>query len=216
MPSPTIENYLKAIFNLHIAKEEINTSDIAHALGVSLPTVNSMVKRLDEIGLVEYEKYRPLRMTDKGKREAALILRKHRLTEIYLVERMGFGWDEVHDVAEQVEHIDSPAFFDRIDELLGHPKFDPHGSPIPDKDGRFTIRNLRKLSDCEAGQKVKLTALADSSQEFLKYLNQQALSLGTELHVEKVESFDGSMILSYPGKSAVSLSTKVCDKLLVK
>jgi DtxR family transcriptional regulator, Mn-dependent transcriptional regulator len=216
MTSPTIENYLKAIFNLHIVKEEINTTDIANALGVSLPTVNSMVKKLDELGLVEYEKYRPIRITDKGKREAALILRKHRLTEIYLVERMGFGWEEVHDVAEQVEHINSPVFFDRIDELLGYPKFDPHGSPIPDKDGRIPVRNLRKLKDCVEGQTVTLTALGDSSRDFLKYLNEKALKLGTQLQIKKVEPFDGSMYINYGSDMAISLSSGICDKLLVR
>jgi DtxR family Mn-dependent transcriptional regulator len=136
MASQTEENYLKALFSLADEKGEISVSELSRILEVSMPTANSMVKNLHEQGLVHYEKYKPLSLTLKGKKEAALIIRKHRLTEMYLVEKMGFGWEKVHEIAEQIEHIKSTAFFDRMDELLGHPTIDPHGSPIPDKHGR--------------------------------------------------------------------------------
>src|ERR1043165_5895690 len=156
MHSLAEENYLKGLFHLANESGEVGVNDLSRHLGIKMPTVNSMVKKLSEKGLVHYESYRPLRLTDKGRTEAALIIRKHRLTEMFLVERMGFGWESVHEIAEQIEHIQAPEFFEKMDELLGCPKADPHGSPIPDKAGRIpAIRHIR-LSDCKAGESVKL------------------------------------------------------------
>ncbi|MDR3653554.1 MAG: metal-dependent transcriptional regulator [Paludibacter sp.] len=135
MASTAEENYLKALYSLSNLKEEVNVSALSNLLKVSLPTVNSMVKNLKNQGLVNYEKYKPLSLTEKGKKQAALVTRKHRLTEMFLVNKMGFGLDVVHEIAEQVEHINSSVFFERMDELLDFPKIDPHGSPIPDKNG---------------------------------------------------------------------------------
>lgn len=216
MVSQTTENYLKAIYGLAGERGEVNTSDIGHALGVSLPTVNSMVKKLSEMGFLDYQKYRPLVLTDKGKREAARVVRKHRLTEMYLVEKMGFGWEEVHEIAEQIEHIVSPAFFDRMDELMGFPQYDPHGSPIPDVKGKFPQRRVRKLSECGSDARVVLRGLKDSSEEFLRYLNGKELSLGVELHVTGFEEYDGSMEVSYKGHPREVFSREVCDQLLVE
>lgn len=216
MVSQTTENYLKAIYGLAGERGEVNTSDIGQALGVSLPTVNSMVKKLNEMGFLDYQKYRPLVLTDKGKREAARVVRKHRLTEMYLVEKMGFGWEEVHGIAEQIEHIDSPAFFDRMDELMGFPKYDPHGSPIPDMEGKFPQRRVRMLSDCASDARVVLRGLKDSSEEFLRYLNGKDLSLGVEMQVTGIEEYDGSMEVSYKGHPREVFSREVCDQLLVE
>jgi len=126
-------------------------------LSVSTPTANSMIKRLHEKEFVVYEKYKPIKLTEKGKKEAALIVRKHRLTEMFLVEKMGFGWEKVHAIAEQIEHIKSPIFFDKMDELLGYPNLDPHGSPIPNKEGKIeSLQNSElKLSDCKEEDKIK-------------------------------------------------------------
>src|SRR5690606_15613556 len=137
MVSSTEENYLKALFHLAAENGEVNVKDLSNALGIKMPTVTSMMKKFGEKGHVHYESYRPLKLTKKGKREAALIIRKHRLTEMYLVEKMGFGWEEVHEIAEQVEHVHAPAFFEKMSELLGHPTVDPHGSPIPSKEGEL-------------------------------------------------------------------------------
>lgn len=144
MASVTEENYLKALFILVSERGMATISDLSSLLKVSLPTANSMIKNLKKQDLVNYEKYKPLSLTEKGKREAALVLRKHRLTEMFLVTKMGFGWEVVHEIAEQIEHIDSTIFFERMDELMGHPTIDPHGSPIPDKEGRVfpKIRDL--------------------------------------------------------------------------
>lgn len=215
MASQTIENYLKAIYLSAHPGGTVTTSELAEACGVRLPTVNSMVKRLGEKGLVKYEKYKPLMLTEAGVKQAAQIVRRHRLTEMYLVERMGFGWEEVHDIAEQIEHIKAQPFFDRMDELLDFPKFDPHGSPIPDKDGNIPVQNLHILSAIDAGKSVTLKALSQSSEEFLLYLNSKKLSLETTLEVLEKEAFDGSVIVAYNGQQ-VTLSKQVSDRLLVE
>jgi DtxR family Mn-dependent transcriptional regulator len=216
MASQTEENYLKSLFNLANENNEVNISELAAQMQVSMPTVNSMVKTLQKNGWLNYEKYKPVTLTPKGKKEAALIIRKHRLTEMFLVNKMGFGWEEVHEIAEQVEHIHAPKFFERMDEMMGFPTIDPHGSPIPDKQGRIQEINYLTLSKCKAGQTVILAALTNSSTEFLEFLNGRNLSLGTELKILSKEAYDQSIVVSYPNHSSETLSEKVCEKLLVK
>ncbi|MDD5185882.1 MAG: metal-dependent transcriptional regulator, partial [Paludibacter sp.] len=206
MASQTEENYLKSLYTLTSGKKEVNITELSSLLKVSMPTVNSMIKNLERQGLVNYEKYKPISLTEKGKKEATLILRKHRLTEMYLVNKMGFGWEEVHDIAEQVEHIHSNKFFDRMDELLEFPKIDPHGSQIPDKNGNLEWKMLKKLSECNTGERVKLIALSHSSNDFLIFLNNHDLHLGTELEIRSVENFDNSMVVSYKNHPKEMLS----------
>ena len=129
--SLTEENYLKALFALSNETDEVTVNELSKRLGIKMPTVTSMMKKLAEKKLVNYQSYKPLKLTEKGKKEAGIIIRKHRLTEMFLVEVMGFGWEEVHEIAEQIEHIQSPIFFEKMDEMLGFPKIDPHGSPLP-------------------------------------------------------------------------------------
>jgi DtxR family transcriptional regulator, Mn-dependent transcriptional regulator len=219
MISQTEENYLKALWNIASAKGEATVNELSKQLEIKMPTVNSMMKRLAEKGLVIYESYKPLKLTEKGKKLAAIIIRKHRLTEMYLVEKMGFGWEEVHDIAEQVEHIQSPNFFDKMDELLGYPKVDPHGSPIPDKNGKIEseqyVRYI-KLSDCKEGDTVTFMAVSHSSDDLLKFLTSRELTLGARIKIKSVEAFDDSMTVSYAGRKSEMLSNKVCDKLLVR
>lgn len=215
MASPTVENYLKAMFYLADEEGNINLSDISNHLGVSKPTVNGMVKSLQQEGWVRYEKYKPIRLTEKGRKSAALVIRKHRLTEMFLVEKMGFGWEEVHEIAEQIEHVKAPAFFDRMDMLMDYPKVDPHGSPIPNKEGEITHQNVKKLSECVAGQRVKLIALNNSSKEFLQFLDSREISLRLDIEIVAVEAFDSSMLVKYTGRASETLSQKVCERLLV-
>lgn len=210
------ENYLKALFNLGNEKGEVTVQELSTQLNIKSPSVNSMIKKLADKKLVHYESYKPLRLTDKGKKEAGLIIRKHRLTEMYLVQKMEFGWEQVHEIAEQVEHLQSPLFFDKIDELLGFPKLDPHGSPIPDKHGKIQWVEYTKLSDGKAGDTVKLSAVTHSSDEFLKFLNSRGLHLGMMVKVISTESFDGSMTVSYGKKSKETLSKTVTEKLLTE
>lgn len=210
------ENYLKALFSLSNDTGEVNVNDLSKHLDIKMPTVTSMMKKLASKKLVHYESYKPLRLTEIGKREAALIIRKHRLTEMYLVEKMGFGWEEVHEIAEQIEHIKSPEFFARMDELLDYPKFDPHGSPIPDKSGKMVWKKYNKLSECKPGDNVKITAVIDSSDEFLKFLNGKEIYLGLTMKINIVESFDNTMVVSYENHSSETLSHIVCERLLVE
>ena len=214
MISQTEENYLKALYSLISLKGEAGVNEIGRLLSIKMPTVNSMMKRLAEKGLVIYESYKPLKLTPEGMRQAALIIRKHRLTEMYLVEKMGFGWEEVHHIAEQIEHIQAPEFFDKMDALLGYPKVDPHGSPIPDPDGTIAADQYVKLSVCSPGDIVTLMAVQPSSEELLKFLNSRKLSLGAQLAILAKEDFDQSMSVSYADHTEM-LSSQVCDKLLV-
>jgi DtxR family Mn-dependent transcriptional regulator len=216
MNSLTEENYLKALFNLSQDLGEVNVKELSKNLGIKMPSVTSMMKKMADKGLVNYESYKPVKLTSKGEMEAALIIRKHRLTEMFLVEKMGFRWDEVHDIAEQIEHVKAPAFFLKMDELLGHPKFDPHGSPIPDKHGKMIWTSWSKLSECKAGDEVKISGVTKSSEDFLKFLNRREIGLGIRLHVAVVESFDGSMTVNYGEHRVEVLSKTVCDRILVE
>ena len=216
MASSTEENYLKSLYNLANAQGEVNLSDLAASLQVSLPTANSMVKSLQKSGWVLYEKYKPVTLTKEGQKTAALIIRKHRLMEMFLVKVMNFGWEEVHEVAEQIEHIHAPKFFERMDQMLGFPTVDPHGSPIPDPHGKVTPLSFTPLSYAKPGQKVQLAALTNSSTEFLEFLNGRNLSLGTQLTILSKESYDQSMVVSYTGHPSETLSEKVCERLLVR
>ena len=216
MNSLAEENYLKALFNLSSETGEVNVNELSKHLRIKMPTVTSMMKRLAQKKLVHYESYKPLKLSEKGKREAGLIIRKHRLTEMFLVEKMGFSWDQVHEIAEQVEHIHSPEYFEKMDELLGHPKIDPHGSPIPDKNGKLVSKAQKKLSDCKAGEVMELSAVIHSSDDFLKFLNSRELKLGLKIKIMSVEPFDKSMVISYAKRPAETLSHIVCERLLVE
>jgi DtxR family Mn-dependent transcriptional regulator len=216
MNSLTEENYLKALFNIANKDGEVNVTELSKSLDLKMPTVTSMVKKLAKKKLVHYESYKPLRLTEKGKREAGLIIRKHRLTEMFLVDKMKMGWEDVHDIAEQIEHIQSPVFFEKMDELLGFPEMDPHGSPIPDKEGKVILKDYNKLSDCEPGEAVKLAAVVNTSSEFLKFLNARDMRLGVKIKIKSIESFDNSMVISYGKRQAETLSNIACERLLVE
>lgn len=210
------ENYLKALFNLSNKSGEVNVNELSKQLEIKMPTVTSMMKKLAKKKLVHYESYKPLRLTEKGKKQAVAIIRKHRLTEMFLVQKMGIGWEDVHQIAEQVEHIQSPVFFEKMDELLGYPKLDPHGSPIPDKNGKMEWKQYNKLSECKTGETIKLAAAINTSVEFLKFLNSRELRLGLKLKIKSVEPFDNTMIVSYDKRQAETLSHTVCERLLVE
>jgi DtxR family Mn-dependent transcriptional regulator len=216
MNSLTEENYLKALFNIANKDGEVNVAELSKSLDLKMPTVTSMVKKLARKKLVHYESYKPLRLTEKGKKEAGLIIRKHRLTEMFLVNKMKMGWEDVHDIAEQIEHIQSPFFFEKMDELLGFPELDPHGSPIPDRDGKVVWKEYNKLSDCRVGETVKLAAVINTSSEFLKFLNTRDMRLGLKIKIKSIEPFDNSMIISYGKRLAETLSNVVCERLLVE
>ena len=210
------ENYLKALYFLEEEEGHVSITELSRKLAVSKPTASKMVKSLEELGWVVYQKYKPLQLTDKGRKAAASVIRKHRLTEMFLYEVMDFGWEEVHEIAEQVEHIDSEKLFSRMDEMLGHPSFDPHGSPIPDERGNILEQQYLLLADIANRQKVQLCAITNSSKELLHYLNELRIKLGTIIEVLKTESFDNSLLISFDEKEPILISEKVGRSLLVK
>ena len=215
MNSLTEENYLKAIFHLLDSENQVTVNELSKFLQIKMPSVNSMMKKFADKDWVIYETYKPIKVTELGRKEAAIVVRKHRLTEMFLVEKMGFGWENVHEIAEQLEHVHSEDFFDKMDEILNFPKVDPHGEPIPDKDGIIITQNLKKLSECKVNDMVILTSVTISTDDFLNYLNQRNLALGEEILIKNIEKFDGSMQIVFSDRTEV-LSKMVCEKLLVK
>lgn len=215
MISLSEENYLKAIFHLMNTDNTVTINELSKVLSVKMPSVNNMMKKFAEKGWVIYESYKPLKITVAGKKQAALVVRKHRLTEMFLVEKMNFGWENVHEIAEQLEHIHSETFFDKMDELLNYPKYDPHGEPIPDKEGNIIAQDLKKLSNCKVGESVVFTAVTTTDEDFLNFLNKKKLVLGKEIKVLNIEKFDKSMLVKIQEEEIV-LSNIVCDKILVK
>ena len=216
MATQTKENYLKAIYFLNIKNEAVTVTALGKEMNVSKPTVNNMIKKLTANGWIEYEKYKPIKLTKLGDVAAALIIRKHRLTEMFLVQIMGFGWEEVHNIAEEMEHLKTEGLFDRMDEILGYPTTDPHGSPIPDKNGEFNRKSYSIMSSISAGTQVTLRAVGDSSAALLTMLNEKKITLGTTFSIYKIENFDKTMIVSYGDHKDVSLSYEVCKRLLVE
>ena len=216
MISLTEENYLKAIFHLRNEDNTVTVNELSKFLNVKMPSVNNMMKKFAQKNWVIYESYKPLKITKEGNKEAALIVRKHRLTEMFLVEKMNFGWENVHEIAEQLEHVHSDIFFDKMDEILQYPKFDPHGEPIPDKDGNIHAQDLQKLSSSKIGVQVIFSSVTVSDDEFLSYLNSKSLELGKKLEVLEIEKYDQSMTILKEDGSKITLSKMVCDKILVK
>lgn len=210
------ENYLKTIFTNADEHDRITLSVLSKKMGVSIPTANSMAKSLHDLGWIRYERYKPLQLTQEGKKVAAMVLRKHRITEIFLVEKLGIGWEHVHEIAEEMEHIRSWLLFNRMNEMLGNPTNDPHGSPIPDKDGFLQTLRGNPLSSLESGQKAKLSSIHNSSSDFLVFLNKKEISLGTEFNILEKEPFDQSIKVSYTGHEAEILSYKACERLHVE
>ena len=187
MPSLTVENYLKAALQIGIrtGNDWISTGELADAMSVSPGTVTSMLKTLDESDLVEYRPYSGAKLSPSGRLLAVRMLRRHRLIELFLVDTLGLSWDQVHEEAENMEHAVSDMLIDRIDDFLGRPDCDPHGDPIPDADGEFRGRSAtsRKLSECRPGESIRLVRVTDQGSEFLRFLSETGLEIGTEVTV---------------------------------
>ncbi|WP_439153213.1 metal-dependent transcriptional regulator [Winogradskyella sp.] len=210
------ENYLKAIY--HLERQEggaVSTNSIAEKIQTKASSVTDMVKKLADKDLVNHIKYQGVSLTKTGLILAANIVRKHRLWEVFLVDKLNFSWDEVHDVAEQLEHIKSPKLIDELDVFLDFPTHDPHGDPIPDKDGNISKSDKVKLSKVRANTKCTCVGVDDSSTEFLKYLDKNQIALGTEIKVKAKEPFDESMTISINGIE-LNISKTVSNNLFVK
>ncbi|RNL56507.1 metal-dependent transcriptional regulator [Pedobacter jejuensis] len=214
MQSFTEENYLKVIYHLAEQTNNVQTNAIAEQIQTKPASVTDMIKKLAEKGLVDYIKYQGVTLTDKGRHAAVDIVRKHRLWEVFLVEKLNFKWDEVHDVAEELEHIKSVSLIERLDEFLGFPKADPHGDPIPDKNGRFAKTQFIKLIELKIGDSGTITGVSQHSSAFLKHLEKLGLTLGKQIKISDVTDFDGSVEILIEEKQ-INISREVAKHILI-
>lgn len=210
------ENYLKAIYHLgDVHDGGISTNAIAERMNTKASSVTDMIKKLSEKGLVHYKRYKGSELTEEGTLVAANIIRKHRLWEVFLVEKLNFTWDEVHDVAEQLEHIKSEKLINELDAFLGFPKRDPHGDPIPDKDGNVSNKLGKLLITLNKNDKGIIVGVKDSSSSFLKYLDKQGIALGKKIKVVDKEPFDNSMKIRIK-KEEFMISQQIANNIYVK
>ena len=216
MRSRSEEDYLKAIYSLWKKGESTSTNDIATHLYMKASSVTDMLKKLSDKGFVNYVKYKGTTLTKEGKKIALSIIRKHRLWETFLVNNLNFKWDQVHEIAEQLEHINSPELVNRLDDFLGQPKFDPHGDPIPDKNGKIKDpRTSRILAEMNIGENGIIIGVKDGSSDFLRYLDNEGLSLGTAISIVEIFDFDGSFKLKLK-TNLLTVSDRVAKNLLIQ
>jgi len=220
LPSSTVENYLKAIHQgqsaLPRGQRLLPMGQVATALGVTPGTATTMVKALAESGLAEYEPYSGVRLTKAGEKLAALVLRRHRLVELFLVQVMGMSWDEVHDEAEQLEHVVSERLIERIDEMLGRPTHDPHGDPIPSAEGTIAPAPLDSLLTCPLGQTLKVTRITDQDPAFLRFIENNELKPGQDLEVEDRDPAADSVVVRGKDLRRITIGARAASKLLVE
>ena len=219
LPSSTVENYLKAIHQGQSAlgpdQRLVPMGQVAVALGVTPGTATTMVKALAESGLAEYEPYSGVRLSASGERLAGLVLRRHRLVELFLVQVMGMSWADVHDEAEQLEHAVSERLIDRIDEMLGRPTHDPHGDPIPDQDGAITTRHLESLLTCPLNTSLKVTRITDQDPAFLRFIESNGLKPGERIEVTSRDDAADAVVLRLKDRS-ITIGARAASKLLVE
>lgn len=210
------ENYLKAIFHLERKYPSgVSTNALAEEMETKASSVTDMIKKLSDKDLVNYKKYQGVKLSKSGKHTAVSVIRKHRLWEVFLVEKLGFAWDEVHDVAEQLEHIQSEKLIQELDKFLGFPKQDPHGDPIPDAQGNFSVFNKALLADLDKGDSGICVGVKDSSPAFLQFLDKYNIALGKEITILEKEDFDMSMKIKIE-RSELRISQKISANLYIK
>lgn len=217
MNSFTEENYLKAIYKLNTNPNEgVSTNSIAELLQTKASSVTDMVKKLSDKQLVKHVKYKGVSLTNKGKKIALSIIRNHRLWEVFLVEKLDFKWDEVHEIAEDLEHIRSAQLVNKLDAYLGFPKYDPHGDPIPDQDGNIAPMITTTLDELSKHEKGVIVGVKEHSTSYLKYLEQLDLVLGTEIIVNDIIEFDSSISITINDRNNKSISHKASKNLIIK
>lgn len=210
------ENYLKAIYHLSSSgQKQVNTNAIAERLETKPASVSDMIRKLSAKEVITYVKYQGVNITETGKKRALSVIRKHRLWEVFLVNNLNFHWDEVHEIAEQLEHIRSSLLISRLDEFLDHPKFDPHGDPIPDEDGMIYTKPMIVLSELSQGTVSKLVSMVDTGTAFLNYLDKIGMKIGTKIKILDIVEFDGSMEIEADHNKLIAISKQVTDNLLV-
>ncbi|MEZ4806315.1 MAG: metal-dependent transcriptional regulator [Flavobacteriales bacterium] len=210
------EDHIKAVHGLLQSSPNASTTDIAERLGTKASSVTVMLKKLAEKGLIKHRPYHGVQLTAKGKVAAWKLVRKHRLWETFLVARLGFRWDEVHEVAEQLEHVSSDKLTNGLDDYLGNPAFDPHGDPIPDRNGRVQQRDIKPLTDCTPGERVRIARVSHPSDSLLHLLDQKGIGIGMVFTVEMRQAFDGSVEMRGKPGSLSTLSAQVAGQLLVE
>lgn len=216
MLSYTEENYLKAIYHLsNHGQLEVGTNDISDTLKTKPATVSDMLKKLSAKNLIGYVKYQGVTLTDEGRLLALGIIRKHRLWEVFLVSKLKFNWDEVHDIAEQLEHIQSDILVQKLDEFLGYPRFDPHGDPIPDPVGMMYPKNQKAIHDLEMGQSGCVCGVDDSSPLLLKYLSKMDISINTLIQIIDRVEYDGSVEIQIDGTRKVVISKDMAKNIYI-
>ncbi|MBL4676178.1 MAG: metal-dependent transcriptional regulator [Mucilaginibacter sp.] len=208
------ENYLKAIYKLSLTAGNVSTNQIAAELATKASSVTDMVRKLAEKALVNYTRYQGVSLTKAGEKVALNIIRRHRLWEYFLVEKLHFKWDEVHDMAEEMEHISSTELIDRLDAFMGHPTRDPHGDPIPDCDGNFKVTELKPVSTVEINTAGVISGVRDHSASFLQYLERQQLTIGKHIIIKEVISYDNAVILEMEN-TQIQISRDVANNLLI-
>ena len=220
LPSSTVENYLKAIYHgqstLAPGQRLVPMGGVASAVGVTPGTATTMVKALAESGLAEYEPYSGVRLTAAGEKLAGLVLRRHRLVELFLVQVMGMSWAEAHDEAEQLENVVSERLIERIDDMLGHPTHDPHGDPIPNPDGAITTRHFDNLLTCPVGAPLRVARIADQDPSFLRFIESNQLKPGQSIEVETRDTAADSVRLLGKDRRAITIGARAASKLLVE
>ncbi len=216
MLSLSEENYLKAIFHLsNNGNTTVQTNALADAMQTKPASATDMIRKLSVKKLVDYEKYRGLQITEEGKREALKIVRRHRLWEVFLVQKLGFLWDEVHDIADQLEHVRSTVLTEKLDHYLGYPKYDPHGDPIPDAQGDYVIKSKVLLSELPQHQQATIVAVKDSRPGFLQYLNKIGAYIGARVSIAERMEFDGSVQLKIDDNKTAFLSREATENIMV-
>jgi DtxR family Mn-dependent transcriptional regulator len=208
------ENYLKSIYHLLLNAENASTNQLAALLNTKASSVTDMLKKLAEKELINYTPYQGVTLTAAGEKIAINIIRKHRLWEYFLVEKLAFKWDQVHEMAEEMEHISSNELINRLDKFMGYPKYDPHGDPIPDRNGQFKLHDLKPISAVLVNESGVICGVRDHSSSFLQYLEKQELTIGKKIEVAEIIEFDHSMILQIENKT-VQISREVANNLLI-
>jgi len=210
----TEENYLKAIYHLSLSSGSASTNQIAASLNTKAASVTDMLKKLADKELINYTKYQGVTLTTAGEKIAIEIIRKHRLWEYFLVEKLNFKWDEVHDVAEELEHISSKELIDRLDDFMGNPKYDPHGDPIPDSNGKFKVHELKPVAILTVNENGIVSGVRDHSAAFLQYLEKVQLTIGKKIKVTEINDYDHSVTLQAEDKK-IHISREVANNLLI-
>ena len=215
MNSQSEEDYLKAIYHLEMDYDSISTNSVADYLNMKPSSVTDMLKKLADKKYINYQKYKGSSLTKKGKLIALSIIRKHRLWETFLVDKLGFGWDQVHLIAEQLEHIKSEELIENLDDFLGNPKYDPHGDPIPNKEGKIEKMNQKLLVELKIQQKGIITGVKKGTASLLSYLDKEKIKLGDSIKVIEVLEFDGTFIVEINNRK-LTFSEKICQNLLLE